>query len=69
MVGQVLAFSYTLKGQDENAWIATKATLAICVLFGTFFSRVVFVLTLNLIFGIVGWYTARKLFAGEFTMD
>lgn len=65
VLGQVVAFSITLKGNEDSSWIAGKTALAILLLSTTLFSRMVFTITYNLIFGILGWYAARKTFSSE----
>lgn len=60
ILGQVIAYSITLKGNEDESWIAGKTTLALLLLGTTFFSRMVFTITFNLAFGIIGWYAARK---------
>ncbi|CAL8109253.1 unnamed protein product [Orchesella dallaii] len=60
VLGQVLSFSFLLKGNEDSAWIAGKTTLALLLLTTTLFSRMVFSITYNLIFGMLGWYAARK---------
>ncbi|ODM91515.1 Endoplasmic reticulum metallopeptidase 1 [Orchesella cincta] len=60
VLGQIIAFSFMLKGNEDGAWIAGKTTLALLLLTTTLFSRMVFSITYNLIFGMLGWYAARK---------
>lgn len=60
VMGQVIAYSITLKGNEDSSWMAGKTTLALLLLGTTFFSRMVFTITYNLAFGILGWYAARK---------
>lgn len=62
VLGQVLAFSLMLRGKEDNTWIAGKATLAALLLTTTFFARMVFSVTYNLLFGMIGWTLARKTF-------
>lgn len=66
VLGQVIGYSITLKGQEDDSWIAGKTTLALILICTTFFLRMVFAITYNLAFGILGWYAARKTLSCKF---
>lgn len=65
LAGQVIVYSLALKGSEDYTWFAGKATLALGLIGATMFTRVVFSVTYNILFGLIGWYLARVLFKGN----
>jgi len=65
VVCQVVVYTYFLKGIEDQTWMAAKTTLAIMMVLLTFFTRLAFVLSVNVGFGVLGWIVARRAFKGE----
>jgi hypothetical protein len=65
MITQICVYSIFLKGSPKDTWLAGKLTLAIVLFISTFITRAAYIFAIPLIFGVVGWFSARYLMRGE----
>lgn len=59
ILAQIIVYAFAHKGSTDRSWIAAKFTLSMLILPGTFITRIVYVLSINLLFGFLGFYLAR----------
>ena len=62
---QVAVYVHLLKGIEDQTWMAAKTALALMILLMTFFTRLAFVLSINVGFGVLGWIVSRRAYKGD----
>jgi len=64
ILGQTFTFALLLRGNNNHAWLGTKMVLAVILLIGTFITRAVYPISINLLFSVFAWFLGRYLLRG-----
>ncbi|ODN00400.1 Endoplasmic reticulum metallopeptidase 1 [Orchesella cincta] len=63
-IAQIIVQSYALKRSPEASWMAQKLALAVILFVGTFITRAVYIISINLLFSVIAWHLIRYMCRG-----